>query len=425
MPAPAARSTTGWFPGRSWACTYATDVADDEAGAGDDPSPEEPGQESIEPIEPTPSARDLGIDPSRTLVVVDWVSYAHLVIALVVLLAIAGVTSSATDSLTKIVIGAVLALALDMPVRGLQNRGLPRGAAVAAVWAVAFTMLGLVFALLGPPAVREAADFGEQLPRTIAELYEFPVVGERFQEADLLERSEEWMDDLPDTLTTETVGELVGRLALAISSIVQVLLVTLALLLDGEVLVRRARAVLPGHLRGRADRAGRLVYQTLGRYFAGSLLIALMNGTYILGVGLLLGVPLVILAALWTTLTNLIPQIGGFLGGVVFVTLALTQGAVTGVLALVFFVVYMNIENYVLQPAIVGKAVNLSPPTTMLAAIIGGTAGGVPGALVATPLVGSVKALYMAARTGDGDEDPTGPDDGSGQDDQTPPPTST
>lgn len=383
-------------------------MADDEAGAGGDPSPEEPGQESIEPIEPTPSARDLGIDPSRTLVVVDWVSYAHLVIALVVLLAIAGVTSSATDSLTKIVIGAVLALALDMPVRGLQNRGLPRGAAVAAVWAVAFTLLGLVFALLGPPAVREAADFGEQLPRTIAELYEFPVVGERFQEADLLERSEEWMDDLPDTLTTETVGELVGRLALAISSIVQVLLVTLALLLDGEVLVRRARAVLPSHLRGRADRAGRLVYETLGRYFAGSLLLALMNGTYILGVGLLLGVPLVILAALWTTLTNLIPQIGGFLGGVVFVTLALTQGAVTGVLALAFFVVYMNIENYVLQPAIVGKAVNLSPPTTMLAAIIGGTAGGVPGALVATPLVGSVKALYLAARTGD--EDPADAD---------------
>jgi putative heme transporter len=47
--------------------------------------------------------------------------------------------------------------------------------------------------------------------------------------------------------------------------------------------------------------------------------------------------------------------------------------------------------------------VNLSPPTTMLAAIIGGTAAGVPGALVATPLVGSVKRLYLVARHGDDD----------------------
>jgi putative heme transporter len=49
--------------------------------------------------------------------------------------------------------------------------------------------------------------------------------------------------------------------------------------------------------------------------------------------------------------------------------------------------------------------VNLSPPTTMLAAIIGGTAAGVPGALVATPLVGSVKRLYLAARHGEEDDE--------------------
>jgi predicted PurR-regulated permease PerM len=49
---------------------------------------------------------------------------------------------------------------------------------------------------------------------------------------------------------------------------------------------------------------------------------------------------------------------------------------------------------------IVGQAVNVTPPTTMLAALIGGAAAGVPGALVATPLVGAVKQLYMQLRWG-------------------------
>ena len=84
---------------------------------------------------------------------------------------------------------------------------------------------------------------------------------------------------------------------------------------------------------------------------------------------------------LWTTLTNLIPQIGGFLGGGFFVLLALTQGPVQAVIALAVFMAYQNLENNVISPAIVGQAVNLSPPTTMLAALVGAAAAGVPGAL--------------------------------------------
>jgi hypothetical protein len=63
-----------------------------------------------------------------------------------------------------------------------------------------------------------------------------------------------------------------------------------------------------------------------------------------------------------------------------------------------FVVAYQNLENHVIQPAIVGRAVNLSPPATMLAALVGGAAAGVPGALVATPLLGAVKAIYLDAR---------------------------
>jgi predicted PurR-regulated permease PerM len=55
----------------------------------------------------------------------------------------------------------------------------------------------------------------------------------------------------------------------------------------------------------------------------------------------------------------------------------------------------MNLENHIIQPAVIGRAVNLSPPTTMMAALIGAAVAGVPGALVATPTVGVVKRLYF------------------------------
>jgi putative heme transporter len=411
-------------------------MADDDQGRVDDDRADDrdddPGS-SASAIERTPSARELGVDPVQTLAVVDWISYLHLVIGLLALLAILGLAGSATDSLTKLVIGAVLALALDTPVRALQSRGLPRGGAVGVVCLVALAALSAVIALLGPPAIEEAARFGEDLPATLAEFYEFPLVGDHLEEADIAARSDEYLAELPGTVTTETASDIMNRLVLGIASVAQVLLLTLALLLDGEVLVRRARAIVPEHLRPGAERAGRLVYTTLGRYFAGSLLLAVMNGTYILAVGLILGVPLILLAAIWVMITNLIPQIGGFLGGAVFVTLALTQGAFTGALALVLFVAYMSSENYLIQPTVVGRAVNLSPPTTMTAAIIGGTAAGVPGALVATPVVGSVKAIYMAARHGADDEGDDEEEDGGADDEDdgtddgapTPPPDGT
>ena len=58
----------------------------------------------------------------------------------------------------------------------------------------------------------------------------------------------------------------------------------------------------------------------------------------------------------------------------------------------------MQIENNIIQPAIVGQSMNLSPPTTMVAALIGGAAFGVPGALAVTPLVGTAKAIYRGLR---------------------------
>jgi predicted PurR-regulated permease PerM len=184
-----------------------------------------------------------------------------------------------------------------------------------------------------------------------------------------------------------------------------VVVVGLAVLVDGDRLVGRMRAALPPSAEAAAVRVGRTFYRTLGAYFAGSLLVASLAAIFILAVGLAFQVPLAPAAALWMLVVNLIPQIGGLLGGGFFVILALTQGLETGLACLVLYLIYMNLENHVIQPWIVGQAVDLSPPATMLAALVGGAAAGIPGALVATPLAGATKSLYMELRWGRRPED--------------------
>jgi putative heme transporter len=252
--------------------------------------------------------------------------------------------------------------------------------------------------LVAPAAIDQSRQFGEELPSTVRDFYSWPVVGPRLQEADAAEAVASWLDDAPANIDDATLADLGERLLGGVLSAVIVLITALGVLVDGEVAVRRFRALVPQTRRGRADHLGRIVYSTFGSYFAGSLFVAVLAGLVTLSTGLLLGVPLAPVAGLWTTLTNLVPQIGGFLGGSFFVLLALTQGPVTAVIALAVFLAYQNLENNVISPAIVGRAVNLSPPATMLAALAGGAAAGVPGALVATPLIGAIKAVYLDER---------------------------
>lgn len=362
-------------------------------------------------VEPAPPAD--GREKARVLAHLDWVTVVQLAVGVLLAWALFGLFGTATDAVTKIAIGSVLALALDPVVVLLQRRTRwPRGAAVAVVCATLLLLLTAVLAVLGPPAVSRSAEFSQELPETVEDLYSFPIVGGQLRDADAATQVDEWLDELPGTISEAGLIDFAERLVGGLVSIVQVLLVTFAVLFDGERIVARLRRAFPERHRGAAVRAGRIAYRILGRYFAGSMLLAVMNGVYILAVGLALGVPLVPLAAIWVMLTNLIPQVGGFLGGFVFVTLALTAGVTTGLLALVFFVVYMSGENYLIQPAVVGTAVDLSPPVTMLAAFVGAATAGVPGALVTTPLVGAVKAMYLEARFGDdSDDEPAGDGD--------------
>ncbi len=346
----------------------------------------------------------LRVDPedvagARLRLRLDWRTFAWIVLAVLGALAALALVTNTTTMLTRIGIGVLIALALDPLVDNLQHRfSLRRGFAVAIVAVGILSLATLLILVLGPLAVDEARQFSDQLPETVDQLEDLPLLGGWLRDNDAGERVQEWIRDLPEHFTDERVEEVARTLVSGVAAVAMVTVLAIAVLVDGENLLTRLRRLLPGERRQQADAIGDITYRTLGRYFGGSITVAVLMGLYVLTLGLVLGIPLAPLAAIWAMLTDLIPQVGGFLGGSFLVLLALTQGATPAIIAGVAFVLYMNLENHVIQPAIVGRSVDLTPPTTMVAAFVGGAVAGIPGALVATPLVGAAKAVYLEAR---------------------------
>lgn len=331
----------------------------------------------------------------------DWRSVVWVMAAFVGLLAVTALIRGAPRALTVLAVGTLLALALDpLVVRVTRRLGGHR------VVGVVVVMVGLLLAvvaaglLLVPRAIDQGRDLSRDTDRVVGQIEELPVIGDDLARAGTADAIRRGIKALPDRLEGEDTPLVGAAQTLADSLLVAflTLLVTISLLLDGERLLRGVRRLVPAPRRARADRLGRLAYETFGKYVAGSLLVAGVAGLAVLAAGLVLRVPLTPLLAIWVALFDLVPQIGGAAGGIPFVLLGFSRSATTGAICAVFFVLYLQFENHLLSPLIVGRSVKLSPPATMTAALIGVSAGGVVGALLAVPVVAAAKAAYLELR---------------------------
>ena len=330
----------------------------------------------------------------------DWRSVLVALAAFVGLLALRGLARNVPRTITGLGIAIILALAANPLVAALERRRFRRAPAVVTVLAgiaALFTVLGL---LIVPPAVRQARDLAGERAHVIRDLHNLPLVGDRLGKADVQAKLDDFLDELPSRLGGDTtpLQRAARSVADGILATVVTLLFAVTMLLDGPRLLRMGRRMVPVDRRSRADEVGRLAYRVVGRYVAGSLLVSVVCGVVVLAGGLALGVPLSPLAALWAALWDLVPQIGGAVGVVPFVVLGLTKGAGTGIACLIIFFVYQQVKHQIIQPLLIGQAVKLSPPATMVAALVGVSAGGVVGALIAVPLVGAAKAVYLEFR---------------------------
>ena len=359
---------------------------------------------SFGPSDTTPAGTDrVDLDPH---------SAVPLAIAFSILAISVWLVRSIPRTLAATAIAGLIAMALNPLVDALRRRtGWHRRYAAAAVLTTAGVILVTAITLVTVPTINQARDINKEIPKTVKQLGDLPIVGPRLREANASKKVEDWLHGLPKRLSVNTtpIADAASAIADGVAAALFTLLLAITLVLDGEYLVSSVRRIVPHSRRTDADHFGRLVYNVVGRYIAGTLLVAALAGVVTLTTSLWLGVPLAPLLAVWVAICNPIPQIGGFLGAVPFVALGLTRSAVTGVICLVVFLIYQQTENHVLQPLIIGRAVRLTPPATMVAALVGVAAGGVIGGLLAIPLLGASKAIYLALRTPEPEQAASGP----------------
>lgn len=300
------------------------------------------------------------------------------------------------------VVGILIAVGLDRPVSWVERRLHARRAAVvvAGALALAGAVAGLIVA--STAAFDDPGSIDTDVADIVASFEEMPLLGDRLADLELERRIEDFRNDAPQLISDSTVTEqALSALGGGVVGAFWILVAALTGLLDGPRLVAVLTRRTPARFRRQGERLTRAAHRALSGYVAGSALVAGLNGLIIGTIGFVVGVPGPVVLAVWAFSWNFVPQIGALVGWAPLVALTFLVGPFQGVSVFAVFVLYQLVENNLIQPSIVGQAVDISPLAALSAALLGVTVAGLVGAVLAIPVAGVTRALLQEWRRDD------------------------
>jgi predicted PurR-regulated permease PerM len=329
--------------------------------------------------------------PRTILVVLGIIIAAYLLLHIV---------QAAQGILIWIFIAIFLALALNPAVDALQRRGVRRrGTAVSIVFLGAIVGIVAIAATVVPTIVAQVNDFIDAVPGYVADLTEGKGrLGFLEREYQITERVREALEEggatkvlgLSNTALAVTKGVIT-----AVFATLTIAFLTLFMLLEGPAWMERLYGLLPEEKQPRWRAIGRDIYRTIGGYVTGNLTISLIAGIVSTLALVILGVPYAVALGLLVGILDLIPLAGATIAALLVTTVAFLDSTTSGVIILIFFVVYQQIENHILQPVVYGRTVQLSPLAVLIAVLIGSELAGVIGALAAIPVAGTIQVILV------------------------------
>ena len=304
--------------------------------------------------------------------------------------------------LSWLLIALFLALALNPAVEWFQRRGVrSRGIAAGCTYLAAIALLSGLGALFIPTLVDQVNDFVRALPGYVDDL-----TSGRGR-LGFLETKYHIVEKVREAVSEGGAAKVLGLsgAALAITkSVVTIVVATLTIafmtffmLLEGPAWMERIYSLLPEGSQPRWRGVGRDIYRTVGGYVTGNLVISIIAGISTTLVLLIVGVPYAVALGLLVAILDLIPLAGATIAAVLVGTVSFLHTIPAGIIVVIFFVVYQQIENHFLQPIIYGRTVQLSPLAVLVAVLIGAALAGILGALAAIPVAGAIQVLIRDA----------------------------
>ncbi|WP_111721042.1 AI-2E family transporter [Homoserinimonas sp. OAct 916] len=317
-------------------------------------------------------------------------------LGVLVALLIGGVISLLSTVLIYIGVALFIALGLDPLVSWLERR-MPRGLAIGVVFAAVIAIFaGLLFAVI-PVIVRETTHFINGFPDMVDAIAKSDFVtglDQQLQGAfDVNQAIQSGANFLQDPNNLLAIGggilSVGAGVASGVTGAVIVLILTLYFLASLRSMKRTSYRFVPAAQRPGFIAVSEEITQAIGRYVIGQVSLALVNGILSFIFLTIIGAPAPALLAVAAFLLSIIPLIGTLTGSIIIVLVCLIASPLTALVAAIYYLIYMQVEAYVLSPRIMNKAVAVPGAIVVIAAVGGGAVGGVLGALVAIPIAAS------------------------------------
>jgi predicted PurR-regulated permease PerM len=274
--------------------------------------------------------------------------------------------------------------------------GKRRALATFLVFVLVFVLLAALITAFAVPLASEGTKLAGQLPGMIADAR-----SGRGPIGNLLERTNalQWVQDNQDKISkfasglTAPAASVASGFATGIAGTLTVFVLAYLMVLEGPKAIDGFINLFPQARGERIRRVGGDCAKSVTGYLSGNLLISLICGVLTYIVLLIAGVPFAGLIALFVGVVDLIPLVGATIGGAVAVLAGFIHSVPAGIAVLVFFVVYQQLENHLLQPLIFARTVKVNPLTVIIAILVGVDLVGILGALLAIPVASMVQVI--------------------------------
>lgn len=316
-------------------------------------------------------------------------------LGVLVALLIGSIVGQLATVLVYVGVAVFLALGLD-PIVRLIERKLPRPAAIAIVVAVVLlAFVGIILSIV-PLLVEQVTNLIDDGPKMVQDFMAsdwFQDVNAQFGSTleDAAQGVLTFVQDPGNILNISGGVFAVGAgIAGGVTGVTIVLILTLYFMASLRSMKNVATRFVPAYQRDTFREILEDVSGAVGRYVMGQASLALVNGILSLIFLTLIGAPVPALLALIAFIGSMIPLVGTLAASIINSLLCLFVSPVTALIAIIYYLVYMQIEAYVLSPRIMNKAVAVPGALVVIAAVAGGALGGILGALVAIPVAASI-----------------------------------
>lgn len=303
--------------------------------------------------------------------------------------------------LVWIVVALFFTIALYPVVGWLERRArwVPRSLATLVIFLLVLVVIAGLLTAFVVPLAHEGATFVQQLPQLIndARAGRGPIgrLLERTGALNYMLQNQERLRGMATGLTTPAAGILRG-IATGVAGVVTIFVLAFLMVLEGPKVVSGTLNIINDpRRRERVRRVSADCAKSITGYISGNLLISVICGLLTYGALKLpwVDVPYAALIALFVAIADLIPLIGATLGAVVALIAAGVHSLTAFIIIAVFFVLYQQLENHILQPLILARTVKLNPLTVLVSILIAVELAGILGAFLAIPAAGIIQVI--------------------------------